>query len=461
MNIPDEAPKLTPWPFIAGDLLLLATAYFIASQARAPLNGLPLACVAACVICGALLAIIPFLLNYTQARDAALAERQNEIAALAQTTATSAEQLGIAVAGLNTIAELAAKNLKTAEHLPHKLQEKINEFKTQLNEVAVTENETLAQEINTLRTAETERLETALASIRKTAAEISAAETQHRKQLGELNDALARLNTTATKNSAALATAQAEAEKAVDAALARAFAALDAKIGAAAERLTAALSAPRPTPPHRDVRAESAPSPTPPATVEPAAVPPLPATEALPESTAAVAAVANPPSVVVESRIHFPPAPPAIAEEKNFLSAPADAEPKPVRKKTARKTAAEHELTLGLDLADEPSRDEFAQLAPDDAAPTASVSTDGMTRLIATAYIGIGNKLYLRGEGPGLSWDKGVPLQFVSIGKWRWETSDAEQPVTVKLFKNDEVECAAVGSLTLQPGHQHEVRAAF
>jgi len=88
-------------------------------------------------------------------------------------------------------------------------------------------------------------------------------------------------------------------------------------------------------------------------------------------------------------------------------------------------------------------------------------TSDGATRLIVTAYIGIGNKLYIRGDGPGLSWEKGVPLQFVSIGKWRWETPDATAPVTVKLYKNDQIECHGLGTLTLEPGRQREVNAGF
>ncbi len=89
------------------------------------------------------------------------------------------------------------------------------------------------------------------------------------------------------------------------------------------------------------------------------------------------------------------------------------------------------------------------------------ISSDGATRLLVTAYIGIGNRLFIRGEGPGLSWDKGVPLQFVSIGKWRWETADATAPVKFKLYKNDEFECTALGSQSLNPEHQQEVTATF
>jgi len=53
-----------------------------------------------------------------------------------------------------------------------------------------------------------------------------------------------------------------------------------------------------------------------------------------------------------------------------------------------------------------------------------------------------------------------VPLQFVSIGRWRWETGDATAPITCKVYKNDKLE-APVGLITLAPGTEQEVTAAF
>ena len=89
-----------------------------------------------------------------------------------------------------------------------------------------------------------------------------------------------------------------------------------------------------------------------------------------------------------------------------------------------------------------------------------AASSDGATRLLATAYIGIGNKLFIRGAGPGLSWNKGEPMQFVSIGKWGWATNDATAPIACKLYKNDETE-ALTGEITLEPGKHVEVTALF
>jgi hypothetical protein len=93
--------------------------------------------------------------------------------------------------------------------------------------------------------------------------------------------------------------------------------------------------------------------------------------------------------------------------------------------------------------------------------PEPALSSDGLTRLIATAYIGIGNKLFIRGDGPGLSLTKGTPLHFLSIGKWRWENPELLFPAKVRLYKNDQIECTALGEFTLEPGHHHEVNVTF
>ena len=438
MHLHQEVPPLNPWPFLIGDAALLATACLISSQTHAPLTGLPLIAIAGCVALGAVLAVIPFLINHTRSQELALAERQREIAALAQITTTSAEQISIAASSLHSIAENATRSLKLGEQLPHKIQEKINDFKTQLNEVAVTENEALAQEINTLRASETERLETALGGVRKTAADLTTIEAVSRKHLSELNESLARFVTSAEKAASeatkTIETARATAEKSLVAALAS----LDHKIAALAEQTTHRTLAPAP-----EVEIE----PVIPALAEAITAEPqvvahsAPPVEKNPDS--------NPVTLSTTTE-------PISTSTVNGATETPPIEEKIVRKRPARKpTVADNELTLGIEI---PSN-EFSQVAAIDSPP--AISADGLTRLLVTAYIGIGNKLFVRGEGPGLNWDRGVPLQFVSIGKWRWESADATTPVTLKIYKNDEHECAAVGPLTLAPGQQQQVTASF
>ena len=100
MNHHEEAPKLSKLPFIAGDILLVATAVLIATRSDTPLGSGALIAITVCVVLGAALLVIPFLADYARRADAELADRQNQIAALARTTSDSAEQLGIVASGL-------------------------------------------------------------------------------------------------------------------------------------------------------------------------------------------------------------------------------------------------------------------------------------------------------------------------------------------------------------------------
>jgi hypothetical protein len=158
-----------------------------------------------------------------------------------------------------------------------------------------------------------------------------------------------------------------------------------------------------------------------------------------------------------------PPPPTAEAGPSATDPTPVAAKAEPLRKnRILRKPKAEVEEEAQLPLEDStPALMNDDETSPDDPSPTSAVSADGATRLLVTAYIGIGNRLFVRGDGPGLSTGKGIPLQFVSIGKWRWETNEAANPLRLRLFKNDEVECTSLGEITLEPGQQTEVSARF
>lgn len=96
---------------------------------------------------------------------------------------------------------------------------------------------------------------------------------------------------------------------------------------------------------------------------------------------------------------------------------------------------------------------------PDEEAPR-FVFNEHSTSVIATAYIGIGNKLFLRGDGPGLSWDKGVPMQFLSIGKWGWSALEITEPITCRIYRNDD-EPAIDGDIEIQPMELIEISPRF
>jgi hypothetical protein len=77
----------------------------------------------------------------------------------------------------------------------------------------------------------------------------------------------------------------------------------------------------------------------------------------------------------------------------------------------------------------------------------------------AKVDVGFGNALYLRGEGHGLSWNRGIPLQNVDNSTWLW-SGEASDKVKFKLLLNDAVWCQGE-DLVAVPGQKVRVAPAF
>lgn len=60
-----------------------------------------------------------------------------------------------------------------------------------------------------------------------------------------------------------------------------------------------------------------------------------------------------------------------------------------------------------------------------------------LTAITAKIDIGFGNVLYIRGEGPGLSWDQGVAMICIGADCWQWVAREVSRPITFKLLVND------------------------
>lgn len=100
-------------------------------------------------------------------------------------------------------------------------------------------------------------------------------------------------------------------------------------------------------------------------------------------------------------------------------------------------------------------------------APAKAVTaTKSPTRTAATPItieakvdIGFGNNLFVRGQGAGLSWERGLPLENVDSWTWRL-TVPAKDKVQFKLLINDTV-WAQGDDLVAAPGKKVEVTPAF
>jgi hypothetical protein len=68
-----------------------------------------------------------------------------------------------------------------------------------------------------------------------------------------------------------------------------------------------------------------------------------------------------------------------------------------------------------------------------------SVCQRQLTTVLAKVDVGFGNALFIRGQGDGLSWEKGTPLECVAPSTWIWATDKASQPLVFKLLLNDQL----------------------
>ena len=62
-----------------------------------------------------------------------------------------------------------------------------------------------------------------------------------------------------------------------------------------------------------------------------------------------------------------------------------------------------------------------------------------VTTISAQIDVGFGNSLYLRGDGPGLSWDRGVLMECVGDDRWSVALPESARPIVCKFLVNDQV----------------------
>lgn len=64
--------------------------------------------------------------------------------------------------------------------------------------------------------------------------------------------------------------------------------------------------------------------------------------------------------------------------------------------------------------------------------------TEKKTRITINYDVGFNNHLFLRGQGAGLSWEKGVKLKNVKADEWAWETTLPFECCEFKVLINDQ-----------------------
>jgi hypothetical protein len=73
------------------------------------------------------------------------------------------------------------------------------------------------------------------------------------------------------------------------------------------------------------------------------------------------------------------------------------------------------------------------------------------TTIVAAIDVGFGNSLTLRGEGPGLSWEVGAPLECAADDRWTITLPETTHPIICKFLIND-LTWSAGEDYTVLPG---------
>jgi hypothetical protein len=113
-----------------------------------------------------------------------------------------------------------------------------------------------------------------------------------------------------------------------------------------------------------------------------------------------------------------------------------------MKKATTKPAASPAPATKSASAAKVPkpaAKKKAAAPAPASAAPAVQAVAAKPVETVITAQIdvGFGNQLYIRGEGPGLSWDKGVLMECVASDQWRVALPESARPVVFKFLVND------------------------
>ena len=138
-----------------------------------------------------------------------------------------------------------------------------------------------------------------------------------------------------------------------------------------------------------------------------------------------------------------------MAKKATKTAAKKAAKKAPAKKAPAKKVAAKKAPAKKAPAKKAPAKKVAAKKAPAKKAPAKKAAKRAPakkaakkvveTSIIARVDVGFGNSLYVRGEGAGLSWEKGILLDNISPYEWAFKSTKASTPVEFKFLINDEL----------------------
>lgn len=153
-------PKMSKWPFVVGDVLLLAVAWWIVQRQAPPLGAVALILLCACVGVGAWLLAVPFRADY----QAALKLREANLLAEAAATLRNLEavqtEISQATASWHAMQEHSEKTSAACRDMAERMTSEAKGFREFMHRANDSEKNHLRLEVEKLRRAEAEWLQT-------------------------------------------------------------------------------------------------------------------------------------------------------------------------------------------------------------------------------------------------------------------------------------------------------------
>jgi molecular chaperone GrpE (heat shock protein) len=151
--------KLHKVPFFVGDLMLLGAAFFIYFQSKLPMGAWQIFFIVVCVAGGAVLGIMPFLLEYRLALKLAEANALAGVVPQIQNVQGVAQQIASATAQWENINEHANKTAGLAKQVSEHMSAEVKGFTEFMQRSNDTEKANLRLEVEKLRRTETDWLQ--------------------------------------------------------------------------------------------------------------------------------------------------------------------------------------------------------------------------------------------------------------------------------------------------------------
>jgi molecular chaperone GrpE (heat shock protein) len=152
--------KVPKWPFFLGDTIMLGLAYYIYWQSKLPLDRWEISAVGVCVSLGALLGILPYLLEYRAVIKYGALIKLIETSSLCAATEKISNlencvaQISSATDHLQTAQSQADKTASLAREITDRMTAEVREFTAFLQKANDTEKSTLRLEVEKLRRTE-------------------------------------------------------------------------------------------------------------------------------------------------------------------------------------------------------------------------------------------------------------------------------------------------------------------